>query len=385
MKIWYVPLEPYESRYTWQLRDWTIAEFVRLEQPYVEIQGKLIFDGKINTGQVLDVHTRCFWALEQIQELIIALRYNELSKDDFILFEDMFHPGIESLAYIFNQQFNNKPRPKIGVRCLAQTIDPDDFTHYTNMSEWMRHYEKMVNVFVDLIFVASQEMIPFMTAAGWDVPVVVTGLPFGKKEVVSRVAHKGFDSRKNRVVFASRLAPEKQPEFFIELATHYKVSFPDVEFAFVSGGLIKYPGVDKAVANGIISVYPNLCKNEYYEILGDSKVLFNCSLQDWVSNTVSEADALGCNVLFPAYRSFPEVFENDHKRMYIPWSIEDAFAKLNYALEGPSSKIGIISDYQDKSIARTIKCIDLYMKGMCPTINPLNTRYRNQIIRKVLS
>ena len=59
---------------------------------------------------------------------------------------------------------------------------------------------------------------------------------------------------------------------------------------------------------GTLKIYENLKKDEYYEILADSRVLFNCALQDWVSNTVSEADSLGTNVLFPAYRSFPETF-----------------------------------------------------------------------------
>jgi len=59
-------------------------------------------------------------------------------------------------------------------------------------------------------------------------------------------------------------------------------------------------------SKGDLKIYENLKKDQYYELLADSRVLFNCALQDWVSNTVSEADTLGCNVLFPAYRSFPE-------------------------------------------------------------------------------
>ena len=43
---------------------------------------------------------------------------------------------------------------------------------------------------------------------------------------------------------------------------------------------------------GTLKIYENLKKDEYYKILADSRVLFNCALQDWVSNTVSEADAL---------------------------------------------------------------------------------------------
>jgi hypothetical protein len=81
-------------------------------------------------------------------------------------------------------------------------------------------------------------------------------------------------------------------------------------------------------------------------------VLFNCALQDWVSNTVSEADTLGCNILYPAYRSFPETFANDHTRLYVPWSLKDAVKKLEKLLYLESPKIGKISDYTNLTIDR---------------------------------
>ena len=105
---------------------------------------------------------------------------------------------------------------------------------------------------------------------------------------------------------------------------------------------------------GIITINENLKKNDYYNILADSRVLFNCALQDWTSNTISEADALGANVLFPAYRSFPEVMANDHTRMYVPWSQQDAIQKLEILLSKPSPSMGQISDWTDGTIDRMI-------------------------------
>ena len=69
---------------------------------------------------------------------------------------------------------------------------------------------------------------------------------------------------------------------------------------------------------------------------------------------MSEADALGANVLFPAYRSFPEVFNNDHTRMYVPWSMEDAMAKLELLLSKPSPSMGQISDWTNGTIDRML-------------------------------
>jgi hypothetical protein len=59
-----------------------------------------------------------------------------------------------------------------------------------------------------------------------------------------------------------------------------------------------------------------------------------------------------CNDLYPAYRSFPETFSNDHSRLYVPWSIEDAEAKLIPLLYNPSPNMGKISDRNDSTIDR---------------------------------
>jgi hypothetical protein len=108
----------------------------------------------------------------------------------------------------------------------------------------------------------------------------------------------------------------------------------------------------KLQSEGKLVIYEDLEKNDYYELLNDTRVLFNCALQDCVSNTVSEADTLGCNVLYPAYRSFPETFANDNTRLYIPWSIDDAMSKLQNLLVAPHNFQGRISDYNDKTIDR---------------------------------
>jgi hypothetical protein len=98
-----------------------------------------------------------------------------------------------------------------------------------------------------------------------------------------------------------------------------------------------------------------LKKNDYYKLLADSTVLFNCALQDWVSNTVSEADTFGTLTLYPAYRSFPEVFANNAQNMYIPWSIDDARIRLLNMINGPLSyETGAVSDWQDGTIDRTL-------------------------------
>jgi hypothetical protein len=104
-------------------------------------------------------------------------------------------------------------------------------------------------------------------------------------------------------------------------------------------------------------------------------VLFNCALQDWVSNTVSEADTLGCNVLYPAYRSFPETFANDPDRLYVPWSIDDAYLKLQTLLEKPHHNMGLISDWNNGTVDRIVDIIE----GAGEQWNRAGNRYRDHV------
>jgi hypothetical protein len=240
----------------------------------------------------------------------------------------MFQPGIESLPYIMDQ-IDLAHRPRIYVRCLAQSIDPDDFVHVWGMEKWMGHYEKMVNEFVDGVLATNEEMVAHMRIAGWDAPIYnISGLAFGKSEVLGRVDKLiPFHDRKHRVVFSARWDQEKQPDFYMDVIEAWANRHPNnnVEFAICSGAKLR---------------------------INNSRVVFNCALQDWVSNTVSEADALGCNVLYPAYRSFPETFANDHTRLYVPWSVDDALDKLEKLLKKPHESIGKISDYNNGTIDR---------------------------------
>ena len=365
MKIFYMGLEPYEGRYTLQLTEWTERVYKRRGIEYVIVPGTTIDDSKaIVTGQVLDAHGRSYFGMSQMMNLVQMMKAGEVTSDDIIFFEDMFQPGMESLPYILHQ-IEDEHKPRIFLRCLAQAIDPDDFVHVWGMAKWMSLYEEMCNEIPNVnILATNEEMVAHMKVANWKAPIYnISGLSFGKEEVQSRVPiRKEFNDRKMRVIFGARWDQEKQPGFFMDMIDHWKQNpkLPDVEFAICCGGPLRsnnpiYVNRAKLMQDaGTLKIYDNLKKNEYYNILADSRVLFNCALQDWTSNTVSEADSLGTNVLFPAYRTFPEVFANDETRMYIPWSGRDAMEKLKVLLMKPSPSMGQISDWTDGTIDRMI-------------------------------
>jgi hypothetical protein len=382
-KLWYMGLEPYKARYTLQLQEWNRAVFERRGIQYEIVPGETLSnDQAIVTGQVLDAHGRTYFGMSQLMNLVKRMKAGDVTNEDVIYFEDMFQPGIESLPYILDQ-IDPAHRPRIAVRCLAQSIDPDDFVHVWGMQKWMGLYEKMVDSFADIVLASNEEMAMHMKVAGWESNIYnISGLAFGKAEVRARVPGelKPFHNRAYRVGFAARWDQEKQPDFYMDLieAWHRDHSNFPVEFCVFSGSKLKSNNdsymkrTRDLQSRGLLTIYEDLEKNDYYNLLNDTRVLFNCALQDWVSNTVSEADTLGCNVLYPAYRSFPETFSNDASRLYVPWSLDDAISKLMPLLADPHPRQGQLSDWTDGCIDRIVDILE----GSGESWRRMSTDYR---------
>ncbi len=386
-KLFYCGLESYEARYTLQLTEWNRRVFDRRGLDVVYVPGLTLDNSqKIVVGQVLDAHGRSYFGMSQMMNLVRLMQQGEVTSEDVIYFEDMFQPGIESLPYIMDQIPANL-RPRVYVRCLAQAIDPDDFVHVWGMEKWMGLYEKMVNEFVTGVLATNEEMVAHMRIAGWTAPIYnISGLAFGKAEVLERIGGPGnirpFGARARRVGFAARFDQEKQPGFFMDLIEMYsELTSEPCEFVIYSGGPLRSNNPEyvararRMEAAGQLKIYDNITKNDYYAHLNNTRVLFNCALQDWVSNTVSEADTLGCNVLYPAYRSFPETFSNDPNRLYVPWSIDDAYHKMQNLLRDPHHNMGLISDWNNGTVDRVVDIL----QGTGEQWNRAGNRYRDHV------
>ena len=370
-KLFYMGLESYEARYTLQLTEWNRRVFDRRGLDVVYVPGTTIDNTQsISVGQVLDAHGRSYFGMSQMMNLVQMMRNGEVTREDVVYFEDMFQPGIESLPYILDQ------------------VDPDDFVHVWGMAEWMSTYEKMVNQFVTGVLATNEEMVAHMRIAGWTAPIYnISGLAFGKEEVIERIGGsqniRPFDQRKMRVGFAARFDQEKQPGFFMDLIEmyHNQGRVRNIEFAVFQGGPLRSNNqeyIDRArqlEREGKLVIFEDLKKNDYYSLLNDTRVLFNCALQDWVSNTVSEADTLGANVLYPAYRSFPETFADDPNRLYVPWSIDDAYHKLENLLQTPHHNMGLISNWTDGTVDRVVDILE----GNGEQWNRAGNRYRDHV------
>lgn len=368
MTVWYLPLERYRERYTDHLEAWTVSRLASRGVDCAVIGGGDAGTRTIATGPVLDAHRRSAYALAQTAELIGAIEDGRVADGDAIYLADMFQPGYEAIPYCLAQ---GGPQARIVAHCWAQSVDPNDFTF--PMRAWMRSYERMVDRTASALFVASTALEEMLRAALFAAPIVVAGLPFSAEAVRRRAGPvPPLSDRPRRIIYASRLDREKQPHFFLDLAEDaaddpvlggYRFAIASGSPALRSNDPTVLRRVAALEAEGLLDVHVGLEKERYYGLLAESRVQFNCALQDFVSYTMLEASALGTPTLAPAHLAFPEALRNDERFLYAPWSPADAREKLRRLVGLIESSgvdpaaVGRPSAYHDAALDRVIDAI----------------------------
>ncbi len=329
-RIIYFPLEPYEERYTAQLsapNGWLESKWTKHNIPFVRIQGEsqvaTIQTRKINHGQVLDAVGRSRWCANQLLRFYDMVENGEIKPGDVLYFDDFWHPGAESIRYMTDQGVFGTNVPLMFAYCWAQSADRYDFTN--KMRTWIRHFEKGLGNIYDGVFVANSLLRDLLDQAEISpaFQTHVVGLPFDSEQVRNMMGDKPFQKKKNQVIFSSRCDHEKRPAFFVKIAAEYAKRYQD-DTKFIVCTSRKEASQDHVIM-GILddakempnfTVMTGLAKQEYYDLLCESKVQVNTSLQDWVSFTLLEAKCAMCRVVYPNERSFPETFSNMKENTY---------------------------------------------------------------------
>lgn len=282
-KIFFVPIEPLEERYTEQWYRWWKTAFEKNEVKFEYVDGPAIAR-TIETGSVLDCYGTNFYKAHQLAALIQRIAGGEIGDSDTIFFADLWFPGIEALQYIRNV---SGKKFKIAGILHAGTWDRHDFTYRTGMREWAKHIENGWLSFVDKVFVGSQfHKDIILKNTKWAIPsrITVTGLPFHMVDVYDSL---GGDiiAKENIVVFPHRLDEEKRPWLFDRLA--YDLRKTGWKF-------IKSKDVTKT-------------KLEYYQLLAKAKVAVSFAEQETFGYAMLEALTFGCIPVVPNKLSYKEM------------------------------------------------------------------------------
>lgn len=284
MKIFYIPIEPYETRYT---ADW-IEQFEK-EFKNNNIEFETILGEKTTTqlkeGTVLDSCGTNIYKASQIIKLLKLINDGKITDDDIIFFADIWFPGIESLFYCKN---NDNLKFKIYGILHAGTYDEYDFTYRNGMRPWGQYLEKCILQGADKIFVATEfhKNLILISYPRYTNKIAVTGIPFYAKELNEKYK---VDKKEKIVVFPHRNAPEKQPELFDELAKLYP------QYTFI-----------KTL---------DVCKNrdDYFKLLAKSSIMVSFAKQETFGYSTVEAMALNNYVIVPDKLSYKETVPKEYR------------------------------------------------------------------------
>lgn len=297
-KIFLVPIEPFEERYSIDWFNWFKEHLAKFEIPYEVISPKNPLTEKIETGEFLDVYGTNHYKAQQLQILCEKLYTNDIQNNDLILFLDYWFPGVEMLQYI-RSAIGTKF--KIAGLLHAGTWDPNDYLARKGMGKWAKPIEASWLNIADLLFVATnfhKNMICNYFALDLLNPdkIKVTGFPIYLPETIKK---EKKDTQSNlldydlspTIVFPHRLAPEKRPELFdllIKKSKEQLLLLKDCNFLRTK------------------DIYTT--KELYYKTLLDSDIAVSFALQETWGIAMQEAALANCIPLVPDRLSYSELF-----------------------------------------------------------------------------
>lgn len=338
-KIFYFGLEPLKSRYTAQLsQEWMPDTFNDYNDvvEFVDIPGCDNGDQQIKVGAVLDAVGRGKYSMSQCSYFLDLLNNGYVNNGDIVFLQDFYTPGIDSVFYALDLY---KINVKFYSMLHAQSVDEYDFTW--PMRSWLRPIELSIDSKMNGIFVGSTIHKEQLRQAGFNAPIHVVSLPLHLEKTKNVIDSKEIlpgNERKNVIMFSSRFDKEKNPFFMLEVAEAFLQENESYEWHITTSGSeirSSLPGVIEAIKSLAerqprFIIKSNITKEEYYTELAQNKVLFNTSLQDYVSWTVLEGDVFGIDFIAPDFRSFKE-FVPAHK-VYTPFNVNSALDVLNNAI-----------------------------------------------------
>jgi hypothetical protein len=281
MKIWLVDLEAVETRYTKQWK----TEFPKLLKAHghtVQVLNGGDTPQATTPGAFLNFGGTNVYKSNQLMQIANAFCKGEVKDGDYFLYTDAWNPTVIQLKYMA-ELLNVDIR--IGGLWHAGSYDPADFLgRLIGNKPWVRNAERSMYECFDHNFFASEFHIDmfFKSFPELDTAKVVrTGWPFEYME--NTLAMYKNMPKTDTVLFPHRIAPEKQLPIFEDL----KESLPQYNF--------------------VVCQEKQLSKNEYHNLLGESKLVFSANLQETLGISWYEGALVGALPMVPDRLSYSEM------------------------------------------------------------------------------
>lgn len=277
-------MEKLDERYTDQWSRWFPAQLKKDDVNFITVEGEPL-TSKLEIGTVLDAYSTNHWKMTQMANLIDLMRKGKVTKNDILLFADLWSPGIEVLQYIGCM---GGIRPKITGVLHAGTYDQFDFTYLHGMHPWGNCLEQAWFQMYDLVFVGSQSHKNIILKNHNISPdkIKVTGLPFYPDEFTQ--SRKKIKKIPQSIIFPHRMDLEKQPGEFVDLIKLIKQEFTNVKY--------------------LMTCEHKLNKDKYYDELVKADICISMAQHENWGYAMLEATALGCIPLVPDRLSYQELY-----------------------------------------------------------------------------
>ena len=305
MTIFLVDLEAVETRYTGEWKH-HVPNLLRKAGHNVQIiAGPTDIPTATTPGAFLNFGGTNIYKSRQVEQMGRLFCNGSVHPGDHFIFTDAWHPGIINLKYM--SELLGIPVTTHGL-WHAGSYDPQDFLgRLVGNKPWVRHAEKSyfwafdhnyfatefhVKLFIDeLLMDGCKEENPWyhedfeerydsgkMVRTGWPMEYMEDTLTMYKNM-----------PKRDLILFPHRIAPEKQVEIFRDLAEH----LPQYEF--------------------VVCQDQQLTKNEYHNLLGESKMVFSANLQETLGISCYEGAVVDAIPMVPDRLSYTEMYYDTFK------------------------------------------------------------------------
>ena len=282
MTIYVVDLEPVETRYTAQWKKYLPLQMRKaLDTDIVVISGGETPQAT-TPGAFLNFGGTNVYKSKQLEQIGEMFCNGEINDGDYFLYTDAWNPTVIQLRYMAELLGVDI---RIGGLWHAGSYDPHDFLgRLIGDKPWVRHAEaSMFHCYNDNFFATQFHVNMFCEAFGVqpDADFKVIGWPM--EYLKGDLSPYADVVKEDIVLFPHRIAPEKQPEIFRELAS----MLPEYEFIFAQD--------------------QQLSKHEYHQLLAKSKIVFSANLQETLGISWYEGALVGTLPLVPDRLSYSEM------------------------------------------------------------------------------
>ncbi len=324
MTIYIVDIEAVDTRYTKQWKEYLPKQLRHATNQDVQVISGGDTPQATTPGAFLNFGGTNVYKSKQLEIIGEKFCNGEIKDGDYFLYTDAWNPTVIQLKYMAELL---GVKIKVGGLWHAGSYDPADFLgRLIGDKPWVRNAERSMFECYDNNFYASDFHINIFVDAFKEVGNYV-GLSTDKSKIQrvgwpmeylknSLDSYKGMP-KKDIILFTHRVAPEKQPEIFIDLKEHLY----DYEL--------------------VICQERTLTKNEYHNLLGEAKLVFSANLQETLGISWYEGALVNTIPMVPDRLSYSEMALDEFK---YPSEWTESFQSYEKHREAVISKI---KDYME--------------------------------------